>query len=97
MIPDNQVKLTPGFDFMYESPLLRDFALDPSSDRRVAKDFLRVSFDRNTPDSIVGKILKDGFYCLDPHNQKNKKESICLYRFFAYTPTQVKFSRDSHY
>lgn len=90
MIPDNQVKLTPGFDFMYESPLLRDFALDPSSDRRVAKDFLRVSFDRNTPDSIVGKILKDGFYCHDPHNQKNKKDSICLYRFFAYTPTQVR-------
>ena len=90
MIPDNQVKLTPGFDFMYESPLLRDFALDPNSDRRVAKDFLRVSFDRNTPDSVVGKILKDGFYCHDPHNQKNKKDALCLYRFFAYTPSQVR-------
>lgn len=86
-LPDNQILVESAFDFVYECPLVRDFCkYNDQSHRKVARDFLRITFIGKVPDTVVQKILKDGILCEDPHNENE----ICLYRFFAYTPSQSR-------
>lgn len=98
-LADKNILLQPSFDFIYECPLVRDFCVASECERRAARDFLRISFDHRIPDTAVQRILTEGILIVDPHN--NNK--ICLYRFFAYTPSQSRqrsctlVNYDSHF